>query len=156
MSPEFTAQWQRGRWAKDDWWRFFSHQLQLHTAPWVDGSLGRPLSPPTAQCAPPHFGLLPSLFAASLSQICLFFVASLCLSEMWNRNNRTVRPRCLHRHTFCKTTVSSIKSNKAHWPWWKKDNLDHMLLNRWSPAAQKGWRVLFSLLPWDRSLFSID
>lgn len=54
------------------------HQLVLHTAPWVDGSVGRPLSTPTAQCAPPHFGSLPSLFAASPSQICLFFVAFQC------------------------------------------------------------------------------
>lgn len=63
---------------------FYQHKMigggfylpsELNTAPWVDGSLGRPLSPPTAQCAPPHFGLLPSLFPASPSQICLFFVA---------------------------------------------------------------------------------
>lgn len=55
-----------------------SHHLVLHTAPWVDGSVGCPLPTPTAQCAPPHFGLLPSLFAVSPSQICLFFVAFHC------------------------------------------------------------------------------
>lgn len=90
------------------------HQLVLHTAPWVDGAVGHPLSTPTAQCAAPQFGLLPILFAASPSQICLFFVASLCRYQRCQ--SRTIR---LWDHMCAKTMGSSIKSNKTHWPWSK-------------------------------------
>lgn len=87
--------------------------------------------------------------------VCLFFVAFQCISGMSHRNNRTVRPYCPHRHIVQNNgQLNKIKQSTLTLV--EKDNLDHMLLNHSSPAAQKGWRIPISLLPWDRSLFYID
>lgn len=114
----FTVQWKIRVNTSERWLVGFfplSHQLELHTAPWVDGSVGRPLFTPTAQCAPPHFGLLPGLFAASPSQIRLFFVAFQCrYTGMSHRNNENMLST---RSPPCITMAKSIKSSKAHWPW---------------------------------------
>lgn len=50
------------------------HQLGLHTAPWVDGLLGHPLSSPTAQSTFP----LSALMAGSICSIPLSDLSLLC------------------------------------------------------------------------------
>lgn len=113
-----------------------SHQLVLHTT-WVDGSVGRPLSTPTAQFAPPHFGPMPCLFAASPSQICLFLVAfSMQISGMSHGKIKTARP-CWSRSPSVRNNgqLNIIKQSTLILA--KKDNLDHVLLNCLYPAAIK-------------------
>lgn len=125
-----------------------SHQLVLHTT-WVDGSVGRPLSTPTAQFAPPHFGPMPCLFAASPSQISLFLVAfSMQISGMSHGKIKTARP-CWSRSPSVRNNgqLNIIKQSTLILA--KKDNLDHVLLNCLYPAAIKkkkaGYCFLLSL-----------
>lgn len=78
-------------------------QPLLHTAPWVDGSVGRPLSTPPAQCAAPHFWR-PAQFVSYIPISDLSFLCCQWKNQGCHRkkNNKTAGPCCSHCPTVQK------------------------------------------------------
>lgn len=76
------------------------HQLELHTAPWVDGLLGHPLSSLTAQSTFPLSALMPgSICSIPLSDLCLLCVllSPLCSVIQKQQKSKTMLTTQTHR-----------------------------------------------------------
>lgn len=91
------------------------HQLELHTAAWVDGLLGHPLSPVTAPSTFPLSALMPgSICSVALSDLCLLSGPLSPLLLQRHTENNIKEERVNHTDAQGKRRRRVVKRNTTH------------------------------------------